>query len=107
MARTYDISQKGNFQGRNIPNLIRTPNFEEPRQGFAAERQKLFNYREKRIKPLKDDNPHRLIILNESKTSEMLGSRAPYLQHMPGIEGKPTGLYMREFYLPVATGRNG
>ena len=55
LARTYDISQKGNFQGRNIPNLTRTPNFEEPRQGFAAERQKLFNYREKRIKPLKDD----------------------------------------------------
>ena len=55
LARTYDISQKGNFQGRNIPNLTRTPNFEEPRQEFAAERQILFNYREKRIKPLKDD----------------------------------------------------
>ncbi|HBK54009.1 MAG TPA: thioredoxin domain-containing protein, partial [Syntrophomonas wolfei] len=55
LARTYDISQKGNFQGRNIPNLTRTPNFEEPRQEFAAARQKLFNYREKRIKPLKDD----------------------------------------------------
>ena len=55
LARTYDISQKGNFQGRNIPNLTRTPNFEQPRQEFAAERQKLYNYREKRIKPLKDD----------------------------------------------------
>ena len=55
LARTYDISQKGNFQGRNIPNLTRTPNFEQPRQEFAAERQKLYNYREKRIKSLKDD----------------------------------------------------
>ena len=70
----------------------------ESKNQAAWEMLKLFNSRY---------DPHRLIILNESKTSEMLGSRAPYFQHMPGIEGKPTGLYMREFYLPVATGRNG
>ncbi|MGN7357166.1 thioredoxin domain-containing protein [Paenibacillus sp. SAF-054] len=61
----YDISPEGNFEGSNIPNLIQA----KP-QDYAAERnlnllalttqleesrQKLFDYREKRVHPFKDD----------------------------------------------------
>ncbi|MDI3481348.1 MAG: uncharacterized protein PWQ97_1003 [Tepidanaerobacteraceae bacterium] len=69
----YDITPQGNFEGKNIPNLIkykagRTPYesymtnaFEDaPRMGDLIEtlkdcREKLFNEREKRIRPHKDD----------------------------------------------------
>lgn len=54
----YDISKKGNFEGRNIPNLI-GKNLKEIdenlRNTLDSCREKLFNYREKRIHPFKDD----------------------------------------------------
>jgi len=53
--KAYDISPKGNFEGRNIPNLTRTQNFQQSRQEFESQRQALFSYREKRVRPLKDD----------------------------------------------------
>lgn len=48
----YDISKHGNFEGKNIPNLI-----EENRNPGELEsaRQKLFEAREKRVHPHKDD----------------------------------------------------
>ncbi len=52
---TYDITAPGNFEGRNIPNLIGQPNPLEVRSLLAGEREKLFQVREKRIKPFKDD----------------------------------------------------
>jgi uncharacterized protein YyaL (SSP411 family) len=51
----YDIHDKGNFEGKSIPNLIKTGISEEKRQELEASRQKLFNYREKRVPPFKDD----------------------------------------------------
>lgn len=54
-AETYDISAKGNFEGKNIPNLIHAPDYSEPRQAMEAERQKLLAFRETRPRPLKDD----------------------------------------------------
>ncbi len=54
-ARTYDISQKGNFEGRNIPNLTRNQKFNQSRKDFEVQRQELFKHREKRVRPLKDD----------------------------------------------------
>ncbi|MPQ32823.1 thioredoxin domain-containing protein [Clostridium estertheticum] len=55
----YDITQRGNFDGRNIPNLIgkqsSTNIDEETERKLEKMREKLFKYREKRIHPYKDD----------------------------------------------------
>lgn len=56
----YDITQKGNFEGKNIPNLINKnlKDIEENKtliDKIESIRQKLFNYREKRIHPYKDN----------------------------------------------------
>ena len=64
-CRLFDITAKGNFAGRNIPNLIDAPPFNEDGElTLAAEetagyieslRNKLFDAREKRAHPHKDD----------------------------------------------------
>lgn len=53
----YNISENGNFNGKNIPNLIGKDikSFEELDKNFEEIRKKLFNYREKRVHPHKDD----------------------------------------------------
>ncbi len=61
----YDITSQGNFEGRNIPNLIEmTPDRFARLKGLSEEqlvskleacRQALFAYREERIHPYKDD----------------------------------------------------
>jgi uncharacterized protein YyaL (SSP411 family) len=54
-CRYYDITSIGNFEGANIPNRIRT-NIPENERGFADIcRARLFDYREKRMHPFKDD----------------------------------------------------
>jgi uncharacterized protein YyaL (SSP411 family) len=54
-CEVYDISEEGNFEGRNIPNLIKQNLLSDHRQRFAKERQELYTVREKRVKPFKDD----------------------------------------------------
>lgn len=54
-CEVYDITEQGNFEGRNIPNLIKQANAGEDSIQFAAEREILFTLREQRIKPIKDD----------------------------------------------------
>lgn len=59
-CKYYDITKKGNFEGNNIPNLINTnldeiENNEELKRKLEIIREKLFNYRNNRIKPHKDD----------------------------------------------------
>jgi uncharacterized protein YyaL (SSP411 family) len=51
----YDVTSSGNFEGRNIPNLIKSTTAEEDRPFLEKCRIKLFNYREKRVHPYKDD----------------------------------------------------
>ncbi|PYG85838.1 hypothetical protein LY28_03135 [Ruminiclostridium sufflavum DSM 19573] len=52
----YDITPKGNFEGLNIPNLIEAGALSEDKKAFCeACRKKLFDFREKRIHPYKDD----------------------------------------------------
>lgn len=59
----YDISEQGNFKGKNIPNLLEPVSKREVSQAgipFQDERvdclrQKLFAAREKRVHPFKDD----------------------------------------------------
>jgi len=49
----YGVSSKGNFEGKNILNLIGKDLDKETQ--FDTMRQKLFEYREKRIRPRRDD----------------------------------------------------
>jgi uncharacterized protein YyaL (SSP411 family) len=53
----YDISMQGNFEGRNIPNLIRasTQLREDSKERFQEQHARLFACREKRVHPFKDD----------------------------------------------------
>ncbi|MDD4801508.1 MAG: thioredoxin domain-containing protein [Syntrophomonas sp.] len=51
----YDITATGNFEGKNIPNLLKNQKFDNAGREFEAERQQLYVNREKRVKPLKDD----------------------------------------------------
>ncbi|TLN27830.1 thioredoxin domain-containing protein, partial [bacterium] len=50
-CRDYDISSRGNFEGKSIPNLIGTGLVD----GYGEAREKLFRHREKRVHPFKDD----------------------------------------------------
>ncbi len=56
-CRSYGMTQRGNFEGRNIPHLLENPDYEAVLADpfFADCRQKLFLRREERIRPLKDD----------------------------------------------------
>ena len=54
----YNITKSGNFEGKNIPNLIHTKINEVSQQEeekIESCRQRLFNHREKRAHPYKDD----------------------------------------------------
>lgn len=51
----YDITETGNFEGKNIPNLIRHKLSEAERKQLEKARDELFKIREKRIHPHKDD----------------------------------------------------
>lgn len=55
-CRYYDITKGGNFEGKNIPNRIDVK--EDADTGYNQIdllRQRLFEYREKRVHPFKDD----------------------------------------------------
>ncbi|SDH25727.1 hypothetical protein SAMN05192534_10362 [Alteribacillus persepolensis] len=64
-CRVYDIAETGNFEGKSIPNLIRqSPQAfaaqhqldpENVKERLEASRQRLFEHREKRVHPHKDD----------------------------------------------------
>ena len=53
-ASYFNITEKGNFEGFNIPNLI-NKTLPEDTEFINRCKQKLFNYRNKRIHPYKDD----------------------------------------------------
>lgn len=54
-CRNYDVSEKGNFEGHNIPNLIGNELDAQLNQQLEPIRQALFAAREERIHPHKDD----------------------------------------------------
>ncbi|NJD04809.1 MAG: thioredoxin domain-containing protein, partial [Ruminiclostridium sp.] len=51
----FDITEKGNFEGYNIPNLIKGAYPEDQNLFVQKCRELLFNHRENRIHPYKDD----------------------------------------------------
>lgn len=51
----FNISENGNFSGKNIPNLIGTTVPEQEKYFIEECRKRLLNYRNKRIHPYKDD----------------------------------------------------
>lgn len=59
-CKTYDITERGNFERKNIPNLInlRLEDLQEDKNlksELEYMRKKLYEYREKRVHPFKDD----------------------------------------------------
>jgi len=54
-CKYYDITSKGNFEGLNIPNLLKTRIPEEDAWLIEGCRRKLSSYRDARIHPYKDD----------------------------------------------------
>lgn len=56
-CKAYDISEAGNFEGKNILNLIGNENYRQIMQDdfYTDCRHKLYAYREKRIRPLRDE----------------------------------------------------
>ena len=60
-CRVYDITDQGNFEGKNIPNLIKSngkievPDMPHAHSELARARQKLLAARDQRVKPLRDN----------------------------------------------------
>lgn len=54
-AQTFDISPHGNFEGKNIPNLIKTEKMLLSQEELEQCRKSLLEYREKRVYPHVDD----------------------------------------------------
>lgn len=58
-SKYYNITFKGNFEGKNIPNLINTDLKDKENETLNIKieelRKRLFNHREKRVHPQKDD----------------------------------------------------
>ncbi|HHV17042.1 MAG TPA: thioredoxin domain-containing protein [Gelria sp.] len=55
LYQVYDISEKGNFEGKNIPNLIKGLPPQSEWAKLDELRAKLFQEREKRVHPHRDD----------------------------------------------------
>ncbi len=64
-CKVYDVTEEGNFEGQSIPNLLQSTledcakeheiSLEELKENLEQSRLKLFDHREKRIHPYKDD----------------------------------------------------
>lgn len=54
-AGLFDITERGNFEGKNIPNRINIQASESDMEFIEICRERLFQYREQRTHPFKDD----------------------------------------------------
>ncbi|WP_339062892.1 thioredoxin domain-containing protein [Tepidibacillus marianensis] len=107
----YDITVKGNFEGKSIPNLIHTNlNQFAQREGLERDvlmerleesRQKLFSEREKRIHPHKDDK----ILTSWNGLMIAAFAKAAQVLHRP--EYSQISAKAIEFILQYLRGENG
>ena len=54
-AGLFDITERGNFEGKNIPNRINIQASESDMEFIERCRERLFRYREQRTRPFRDD----------------------------------------------------
>ena len=54
-CRWYGVTKQGNFEGKNIPNLLGNAEYEREPEALAALREKLYAYRSTRTKLHRDD----------------------------------------------------
>jgi len=52
-CKYYNITEEGNFEGLNIPNLINSTIPDEDKEFVELCRKKLFDHREKRVHPIR------------------------------------------------------
>ncbi len=76
-CRWYGITREGNFQGKNIPNLLGNPEYVWPYPGLDRQREKLRDYRLERAKLHRDDKVltswNGLMIAALAKAGQLLG----------------------------------
>ncbi|MFZ5650778.1 MAG: thioredoxin domain-containing protein [Bacillota bacterium] len=80
-CKIYDITEKGNFEGHCIPNLINAGVQDgKERARLEASREKLFRHREKRVHPYKDDKIltswNGLMIASLARSTAVTGEKA-------------------------------
>ncbi len=79
-AKRYGVSAEGNFEGKNILNLLHAPDFEEEDDGMRASRAALTRYRDQRAKPATDHKVlaahNGLMIAGLSRAARLLGEGA-------------------------------
>lgn len=80
-CRHFDISERGNFEGKNVPNLLRTAEYAEKMEEYLF--LKLYRYRGVRLRLFRDDKVltgwNGLMIAALSRASRLLG-RPEYLE---------------------------
>lgn len=54
-CENYDITDRGNFEGFSIPNLLRNGNYEQSGRDFSGHKKQLYRYRLNRMDLYKDD----------------------------------------------------
>ena len=80
-CHVYGLAEKGNFAGSNILNLLSAAEteLEEIEREFEVEREKLYQARQKRVPPFKDDKIltawNGLMIAALAKAGRVLGDK--------------------------------
>lgn len=101
-CRRYGITEKGNFEGKNVLNLLDDPHYEEAWAETADSLERLYQVRSRRVKPHLDDKAltswNALMICALAKAYRVLGENR-YL------ETAQIGLEFIKKYLAAPEGR--
>ncbi|MCL2082049.1 MAG: thioredoxin domain-containing protein [Oscillospiraceae bacterium] len=77
-CRIYDITEQGNFEGKNIPNMLKTGKLSEEDESFAAPcRSLLLHARSRRAQPFRDEKitlgPNALMLAALATCGRLMG----------------------------------
>ena len=75
-CRRFDITPRGNFQGKSVPNLIRVSDWESEPAWAGAARERLYAYR-------REPRPNLTVLVKTPKNAEKLGEIAPFTAEYP------------------------